>query len=74
MLYEDDGISQRYLKGSGSWTRIVWNDRAKQLTIEPGTPKAATNVAVDRPFKVQLLPEGATREVTYSGKRVSARF
>ena len=26
-LYEDDGISQDYLKAKGSWTRIVWNDR-----------------------------------------------
>ena len=37
-LYEDDGISQEYLKGKGSWTRMTWNDRAKQLTIEPGAP------------------------------------
>ena len=26
-LYEDDGISQEYLQGKGSWTRIAWNDR-----------------------------------------------
>ena len=43
-LYDDDGISQDYLKARGTWTRIAWNDRAKQLTIEPGAPKGATNV------------------------------
>ena len=38
-LYDDDGISQEYLKGRGSWTRIAWNDRTRQLTIEPGAPR-----------------------------------
>ena len=70
-LYDDDGISQAYLKRRGSWTRMTWNDRAKQLTLEPGPPPGATNVVAARRFKVQMLPEGTTSEVTYSGKRVS---
>jgi alpha-glucosidase/alpha-D-xyloside xylohydrolase len=73
-LYEDDGISQDYLKARGTWTRIVWNDRTKQLTIEPAPPKGATNVTVKRVFKVALLPGGATKEVTYAGKRVQITF
>ena len=54
---------------------MTWNDRAQQLTIEPGAPTGATNV-VDRSaaFKVQLLPEGPTKEVTYAGKRVQVGF
>ena len=43
-LYEDDGISLEYLQGKGSWTRIAWNDREGQLTIEPGAPRGASNV------------------------------
>jgi alpha-glucosidase (family GH31 glycosyl hydrolase) len=73
-LYEDDGISQDYVKGRGSWTRMTWNDRAKQLTLEPGAPKGATNVATRRTFRVLLLPEGAAKEVTYSGSRVRVAF
>jgi alpha-glucosidase/alpha-D-xyloside xylohydrolase len=73
-LYEDDGISQEYLKGRGSWTRMAWNDRARQLTIEPGAPRGATNVAANRTFRVQLLPEGTTRDVTYAGRRVQVGF
>jgi alpha-glucosidase/alpha-D-xyloside xylohydrolase len=73
-LYEDDGITQDYLKARGTWTRIVWNDRTKQLTIEPAPPKGATNVAVTRVFKVTLLPGGGTKEVTYAGKRVQITF
>ena len=73
-LYEDDGISQEYLKGRGSWTRLAWNDRAQQLTIEPGAPRGATNVVTPRTFRVQLLPEGTVKEVTYSGRRVQVTF
>jgi alpha-glucosidase/alpha-D-xyloside xylohydrolase len=73
-LYEDDGTSQEYLQGKGSWTRIVWNDRERQLTIEPGAPLGASNVVAERAFKVRVLPDGATREVIYSGKRIQAKF
>ena len=69
-LYEDDGLSQAYLQGRGSWTRMAWNDRTRQLTIEPAPPKGATNIAADRVFRVLVLPEGTTRTVTYSAKRV----
>jgi alpha-glucosidase (family GH31 glycosyl hydrolase) len=73
-LYEDDGISQDYLKLRGTWTRIAWNDRVKQLTIEPGPPKGATNVTARRVFRLLLLPEGTTREVTYAGRRMQLTF
>jgi alpha-glucosidase (family GH31 glycosyl hydrolase) len=73
-LYDDDGISQEYLAQKGSWTKIAWNDRARQLTIEPGAPKGATNVASERTFKVVVLPEGTTKNVTYTGKRVQTTF
>jgi alpha-glucosidase (family GH31 glycosyl hydrolase) len=73
-LYEDDGISQNYLKGTGTWTRIAWNDRTRQLTIEPGAPKGATNVAAKRLFRLLLLPDGTQKEVTYLGKRIQVTF
>jgi len=73
-LYEDDGISQDYLKGRGTWTRIAWNDRTKQLTIAPGAPKGATNVVTTRLFKLLLLPDGTQKEVTYAGKRIQVTF
>jgi alpha-glucosidase/alpha-D-xyloside xylohydrolase len=69
-LYDDDGISQAYLKGTGSWTRLAWNDRARQLTIEPGAPQGARNVIAERRFRVVMLPEGTSQDVTYSGRRV----
>ena len=74
-LYEDDGISQQYLQGRGTWTRIQWNDATRQLTLTPAPPAGATNVNPGaRTFRVQLLPEGTTRNVTYNGARVQITF
>jgi alpha-glucosidase/alpha-D-xyloside xylohydrolase len=71
--YEDDGISQAYLKGRGSWIRISWNDSRGELTLEPGAPRGATNVVRERRFRVVVLPGGAERDVRYAGRRVSVR-
>jgi alpha-glucosidase/alpha-D-xyloside xylohydrolase len=73
-LYEDDGISQDYLSMRGSWIRIGWTELARRITLEPGAPRGATNVTRERVFRVLLLPEGTTKELTYSGKRVHGTF
>ncbi len=73
-LYDDDGISQEYLKSRAGWTRMTWNDKTRQLTLEPGAPRGATNVAAERRFRVLLLPDGTTRDVTYAGRRVQVTF
>jgi alpha-glucosidase/alpha-D-xyloside xylohydrolase len=66
-LYEDDGISQDYLRGRGSsFTRLSWNDRAKQLTFEGGAPA--------RSFNVLMLPENVTKSVKYAGQRMTVTF
>lgn len=70
-LYEDDGISQEYLTGQGQWTRLTWNDRTRQLTLEPGTARGATTAA--RQFQV-TLPDGSSKAVTYRGARVVVAF
>ena len=44
--------------------------RTRSLTIEPGAPRGATNVAAERGFGSSMLPEGTTKDVTYAGKRV----
>ncbi|MEO6720296.1 MAG: TIM-barrel domain-containing protein [Ferruginibacter sp.] len=75
ILYEDDGISQDYLKGKGTWTNITWNDQEKKLSIEPGgAPKNATNTAVQKKFKVELIPNGSAKLVSYKSKLVTVQF
>ena len=57
-----------------AWTRMTCNDRARQLTIEPGAPQDATNVAPERVFRVVVLPDGTATDIRYSGKRVLTAF
>ena len=73
-LYEDDGTSQEYLAGRGTWIRMRWNDRARTLTVEPGAPRGATNVVSSRELRVVMLPEGTSRTVTYAGRAVRVAF
>ena len=73
-LYEDDGISQEYLKGAGSWTRLTWNERTKQLAIEPGAPAGASHIVRAREFRVQVLPQGDFKNVRYDGRRAVVAF
>ncbi len=74
-LYDDDGISQEYLKEKGTWIKMQWNDKTKQLTLEPGTPKGAVNLASGtRKFKVMLLPGGGSKEISYDGKKSVIHF
>ena len=61
----DDGISLSYLKGDSVQTLIRWDDAAKRLVIEPqgkGSPK--------RTFKIELIPDGITKEIQYAGQRL----
>ena len=73
-LYEDDGISQDYLKGKGTWIHMIWNDKMRKLTIEPGAPKGSTNIITQRIFKVEIIPGGGTKEVRYLGKHMEVIF
>ena len=74
-LYEDDGISQDYLKKKGTWTNITWNDKEKKLTIQPGgAPAGAVNLTTRKNFKVELIPEGKIKYVVYNSKSVSVTF
>jgi alpha-glucosidase/alpha-D-xyloside xylohydrolase len=68
-LYDDDGISQEYLKGRGSWISITWNDRTRELTLEPGAPAGASNDVRPRAFRIEL-PDGTTRAIDYRGQRL----
>lgn len=69
-LYDDDGVSQEYLAGLGSWIRMTWNNGARQLILEPRAPAGATNTRATRVFRIQL-PDGTSSEITYTGRRVA---
>jgi alpha-glucosidase/alpha-D-xyloside xylohydrolase len=73
-LYDDDGISQDYLAGKGSWIDITWNEKDKELTLAPGTPKGYKNEMQERVFKVQLVPDNKIEAIKYTGKPVKIKF
>ena len=70
-LYEDDGISQAYLRGGGALTRLTWQDATRRLMIAPAAARGATRSAASRTFEIVMLPEGTKRTVTYSGVAVA---
>ena len=72
-LYDDDGISQEYLRGTFTSTRLTWSDRARRLTIAPRAP-TGTSSAAAREFRVVLLPEGTTKSVRYLGRPATVTF
>lgn len=68
-LYDDDGISLGYLKGDSLQTLIKWDDSARRLTLEPITKQKA-----ERRFKIELIPDGVTKEIQYAGQRLELQF
>jgi alpha-glucosidase/alpha-D-xyloside xylohydrolase len=74
-MYEDDGISQGYLQNKGTWTKLSWDDGAKKLTITAAPPAGVTNESIaPREFKVELLPAGTVKTVTYNGRQAEVTF
>jgi hypothetical protein len=68
-LYDDDGNNLDYLKGSSVQTLIKWDDAAKTLSLEPASKQMAT-----RTFQVELIPDGGTKKIQYTGQRVELKF
>ncbi|GAC1594452.1 MAG: hypothetical protein NVS3B8_08100 [Chitinophagaceae bacterium] len=69
-LYDDDGISQDYLKGKTTRTSIRWNEKRKQLTISPGTLKALRSNQDTRTFTIQMIPDNEIKTISYNGQPV----
>jgi alpha-glucosidase (family GH31 glycosyl hydrolase) len=68
-LYEDDGASMDYLKGIFGLTSIRWENGKRKLTIQPGGSKNKQSIN-NRIFKVTLIPQGITRKILYTGKKI----
>ena len=65
----DDGISLDYLQGDSVQTLIKWDDAAKTLSLESASEQTA-----ERKFKIELIPDGVTKEIQYTGQRVDLKF
>ena len=73
-LYDDDGTTLNYLEGRATLTRVSWNDDAATLTIAPEHGDRAERRPDSRQFRIELVPDGHSRLVTYLGRRVTVDF
>jgi alpha-glucosidase/alpha-D-xyloside xylohydrolase len=73
-LYEDDGVSLDYLSGKATLTNITWNDATKTISISPVQTKTFTANIRNRSFRVELIPQGTTKDIQYSGKAIKVVF
>ncbi|MHC1730510.1 MAG: TIM-barrel domain-containing protein [Bacteroidales bacterium] len=68
-LYEDDGISNDYLRDTGyNIIRLQWDDASRTFTVDPSAMKMNGNA--QQTFKVITLPDGKTYEFLFDGKPV----
>lgn len=68
-LYEDDGISQAYLKGISNETKFSWNENAKQLTIEPISSKQSIKQQA-RKIRIDWVAEKKTKTIQYQDAKM----
>jgi alpha-glucosidase/alpha-D-xyloside xylohydrolase len=74
-LYDDDGISQQYLRGHATWIRLTWDDRARTLTLQPGAPAGLTSQPVRRRFILRdMTRPAAAKTILYNGQPVKIAF
>lgn len=70
-LYEDAGDGYAYEQGEFSTIELVWNDRARTLTLSTRRggylPQSQLRLAV-------VLPDGTSRSVTYVGMKEVVKF
>ena len=68
-LYDDDGISQQYLRGRATLTRITWSDHTRTLTLRPAAP----GLPVRRHFIVldMTRPASSAKTIVYRGKTMT---
>jgi hypothetical protein len=72
VLYDDDGRSLQYLKGSATWIALTWKDAERNLRIalDPRSPAQPA----PRDFKIVVAPDEAAQQVTFAGGSISLTF
>lgn len=74
VLYDDDGISQKYLSAKTDYINIKWDDMKRILKIYSESPEIFISGTGSRTFRIQLIPGNETKTVDFRGRPVSVRF
>lgn len=72
-LYEDDGISQDYLKGSSRTTRFNWNQQTGILTIDPVIKKGGLAHEA-RTFRIEWVAEKKSKLIIFNGVKTQVKL
>ena len=76
-FYDDDGKSLGYCHGSDpsmTWIRFQWNDKERQLTVEPDA-RLKQWPGGTKEFAVELVEKGAKGQaVRFDGKKISLKL
>ena len=70
-LYEDDGNTYAYEKGSSSRIPMQWSDKSRTLTIGGRQGKYPGMLATRH--LIIVLPDGLTKQALYSGKKLTVQ-
>lgn len=73
-LYNDDGISQDYLKSRGTEIRVLWNNADRKITIRSVTTTGKVNAALPQKFTIKLVPGSTSKTVTFNGKELNVKM
>lgn len=71
-LYEDEGTNYNCEQGKFATIRMIWNDTKRTLTLD-ARKGSFDGMLTERTFEVQQL-YGATKTVTYQGKKVTVKL
>lgn len=72
VLYEDEGDNYNYLNGKYSEIPMSWDNRRRILTV--GSRRGGyEGMPSTRVFKI-VMPDGKSKEINYSGKKVSVKM
>ena len=71
-LYEDEGTNYNYEQGRYTLIPMRWDDAKRTLTLA-ARQGSYEGMLTERTFTL-TLPDGTTKTVTYSGKKVSVKL
>ncbi len=72
VLYEDEGDNYNYLEGKFTKIPMSWNNKKRTLTID-ACKGEYDGMLRQRTFRV-VMPDGQSKDIEYSGKRVSVKM
>ena len=73
VLYEDDGVSQEYLKGKSRTIAFNWNNKTGVLTIDPIIKQGALKHE-PRIFMVEWVAEQKTKRVKLNNSELQIKL